>query len=193
MQTSQTHLTTARSLLYRSSQGASTPTGAAVALRDFSLNLRYGFRGPSAQAYLQDADLSVPSQPNCALATPGGQQVLRLSNTEFWVIHPESTQTQPLLDTADGEGCYSLYNRDSHAWLVLSGCEISSVMAKLCAVDLRTEHFALGAIAQTSVARVNAIVVHHELEGESVFSLFSDSASASYLWSALQDAMGEFK
>jgi sarcosine oxidase subunit gamma len=65
-------------------------------------------------------------------------------------------------------------------------------MAKLCGVDLRDEAFSSGAIAQTVVAGSHAIVVHHQLAGEAVFSVLCDRAEAHYLWSVMRDAMQEF-
>ena len=65
-------------------------------------------------------------------------------------------------------------------------------MAKLCGVDLRDEAFPCGAIAQTSMARVNVVVIHHVLGGEDSFSILCDSAGVEYLWRSLQDALLEF-
>ncbi|MCR6629846.1 MAG: hypothetical protein NVV74_07215 [Magnetospirillum sp.] len=62
------------------------------------------------------------------------------------------------------------------------------MLAKLCGVDLRRHVFADGAVAQTSVARLNGILIR---QGED-FHLLADSASAEYLWDCLVDAMAEF-
>jgi sarcosine oxidase gamma subunit len=42
------------------------------------------------------------------------------------------------------------------------------------------------------VARVNAVIIYHQLWGMPVFSILSDTASAEYLWDVLQDAALEF-
>ncbi len=66
------------------------------------------------------------------------------------------------------------------------------MFAKLCAVDLRSQSFANHRIAQTSVARANAIVIRANLAQTLVYHLLVDSASADYFLPVLLDAMSEF-
>ncbi|MCH8552169.1 MAG: sarcosine oxidase subunit gamma [Natronospirillum sp.] len=166
-------------------------------LIDLTVLERTGFRGRQAAEHLESLDLPVPDAPNRAAVGTQGETVLRLSARELWVLsaaeddgqHVRRMANQPL-PTKD---CYALYCQHSHAWLVLAGRYRAAVMAKLCGVDLRESAFPVGHIAQTSVARSNAIVVHHQWGRQPVFSLFCDSASADYLWEALLDAMAEFE
>ena len=65
-------------------------------------------------------------------------------------------------------------------------------MAKLCGVDLREAAFPLGHVAQTQMARINAVIAHHTLSGQAVFSLFVDASLAQYAIEALEDAISEF-
>jgi sarcosine oxidase subunit gamma len=95
------------------------------------------------------------------------------------------------LDTAGL--CFQVPRRDSHAWLHLSGPQVPALFAKICGVDLRPKAFADLAIAQTSVARLSAIVIRDDRGGSTPqFHLLADSASAIYLWDSLVDAMAEF-
>ena len=82
--------------------------------------------------------------------------------------------------------------QDGFCWFVLSGKHAASCLAKLCAVDLRPHRFPIGSIAQTSVARLSAVVARDDLGDVLAFHLFSDSASATYWWDCLVDAMQEF-
>ena len=66
------------------------------------------------------------------------------------------------------------------------------MFAKLCGVDLAAARFANGSIAQTSLARLSAILVRDDIAGQITFSVFADSASAEFLWDCLLDAMTEF-
>ena len=66
------------------------------------------------------------------------------------------------------------------------------MFAKLCAVDLRPAKFADLSIAQTSVARLSAIVIRDDRADSLAYHLLADSASAAYLWECLFDAMTEF-
>jgi len=66
------------------------------------------------------------------------------------------------------------------------------VLAKLCGVDLRPAAFPVGAVAQTSAARINVIIINLA-EGElPCLQTLCDRASLSYFWDALLDAMAEF-
>jgi sarcosine oxidase subunit gamma len=82
--------------------------------------------------------------------------------------------------------------RESHAWFRIIGTAAPEMFAKLCAVDLRPAKFPGDAIAQTSVARLNGIVIRDDLAQIPAYHLLADSASAEYLWRVLLDAMAEF-
>jgi sarcosine oxidase subunit gamma len=165
-------------------------------LLDVSVLSRVGFRGNNAPAHLEQAGLPLPVSPNMASVADSGELVLRLSQKEFWVLSGpmvEDAGLNKLAEQALPEAdCYPLFCQDSHAWLMLTGEHLADIMAKICGVDLRDDVFPMGSIAQTSVARVNAIVVSHMVNSVPVFSILSDSASAEYLWTALLDAMQEF-
>jgi sarcosine oxidase subunit gamma len=182
-------------IVYRM-KGDSSEQVVRASLLDLSVVSRTGFRGINAAVYLQQAGLPVPVQPNQASIGDMGELILRLSQKEFWVLDGLTAQgdildklSQHALPSA---ACYSLFCQDSHAWFMLTGNHLADIMAKVCGVDLREDAFPVGSIAQTSVARVNAIVVSHQVNSIPVFSLLSDSASAEYLWKALLDAMQEF-
>ena len=42
------------------------------------------------------------------------------------------------------------------------------------------------------MARINAVIAHHTLSGQAVFSLFVDGSLAQYAIEALEDAISEF-
>lgn len=165
-------------------------------LLDLSVLPRTGFRGLRAAEHLQAAGLPVPAKPNQAQASLNGELVLRLSQKEFWVLGNPADAGAGVATLLEQElpesDCYGLYCQDSHSWMTLTGASLSQIMAKVCGVDLREESFPPGSIAQTSAARINVIVVHHEINGVACFSVLSDSAAAEYLWDALLDAMQEF-
>lgn len=167
------------------------------ALIDLSNLPRVGFRGIDSAPYLEERGYQLPSAANRAMPQPSGEVVLRLSQTEYFLLG----------SLADGGGriaseearwklseqaCYMLPRQDSHAWLALTGAHLPEVMAKVCGVDLRAGAFPVGAVAQTSVARLNAIVVNASAPGTPIFHLLCDRASAHYLWGALLDAMDEW-
>ena len=81
---------------------------------------------------------------------------------------------------------------DSHCWFAVAGADAPRMFAKLCGVDFAAESFPDGTVAQTSVARLSAIVIRNDIGNAVTFSLLAESASAEYLWDCLIDAMGEF-
>jgi len=87
---------------------------------------------------------------------------------------------------------YLLPRQHSHFWFLVSGERAAAMFAKLCGVDLRPGKFANGQIAQTSLARMNAVVIRDDRGDILAYHLLGDSASAEYLWDCLIEAMAEF-
>lgn len=190
------YLPTADGLLVKTLPASIPDTTPQSGLLDLSVLPRCGFRGPNAAHHLASLGLPVPERPNQTVRSESGEWVLRLSMKEFWVLGSlqdkgariASLQAEPL-----PEGVYSLYCQHSHAWMLMTGAHLAEIFAKVCGVDLRSPAFPQGSIAQTSVARVNAIIAYQPLaNGLPAFSILSDSASSEYLWDALMDAMQEF-
>jgi sarcosine oxidase subunit gamma len=162
-------------------------------LIDLSVAQRFGFRGLNAAQHMQACDYPVPSKPNLCDVGSNGELVLRLGETEYWVLsNPQKLEQASNYQTPVLDKCYSLFCQNSHSWLMMVGPSLAETMAKICGVDLSSSQFPVGHVCQTSVARINAVIVHHEINNKSVFSILSDSASAVYLWEALLDAMTEF-
>ena len=164
------------------------------ALTDLTDLPRVGFRGGDSAAYLQARGYRLPSQANQALRQDDGAWVARLSATEYLLLGSFTDQGARVAAeeadwTQDAQRNYLLPREDSHAWLQLSGEQCSAVMAKLCGVDLRAEAFPVGAVAQTSAARINVIVVN---VGSGLQILF-DRPSLAYFREAMLDAMAEFE
>ncbi|GAA3600042.1 sarcosine oxidase [Gibbsiella greigii] len=166
-------------------------------LADCSRVGRVGFRGRWAPVWLAAHGYRLPERPNQALWQDDGSLVVRLSASEFLLLGALADggvrMRQEEADWQLGEqACYLLPRQDTHAWLALAGPHAHAVLAKLCGVNLSPAAFAPGCVAQTSVARSNAIVINAGLSGETRFWLLMDSTTACYFWGALQDAMVEF-
>lgn len=167
------------------------------ALVDLSNLARVGFRGAQAAEYLTARGYRLPEAPNRALGQDDGSRVARLSQTEYLLLGSlrdggARIQQEEAAWQLGESANYLLPRQDSHAWLLLSGAHIAEVMAKLCGVDLRAQAFPPGAVAQTSAARINVIVIHLAQGDLPCFQLLCDRASAAYFWDALLDAMAEF-
>ena len=158
---------------------------------------RVGFRGTQAADYLTGHGFSLPSQPNTAVRQSGGEWIARLSMNEYFLLGALNEEGERLAQLEAGwalsqQANYCLPRQDSHTCLALFGPRISEIMAKLCGVDLSASAFAPGSVAQTSVARVNGIIVNTGTNDTPCFHLLFDRASAHYLWHVLIDAMQEF-
>ncbi|MEE5055380.1 sarcosine oxidase [Pseudomonas alliivorans] len=166
-------------------------------LEDLTDLPRVGFRGTDSAAYLTARGFDLPDAPNRAMTQADGSHVARLSQTEYLLLGSAQDQGQRIADEEvrwelDHIANYLLPRQDSHAWLQLSGVCISEVMAKLCGVDLRVHAFPTGAVAQTSAARINVIVVNVGAQSVPCFQILFDRASLAYFKDAVLDAMAEF-
>ena len=166
-------------------------------LVDLSVLPRWGLKGREALVWLEQLGVQMPAADNLAIVQRDGSLVARLSPGEALVLAPfrgECTLANKIDSLpADGSGaCYPAPRRDSHCWFAVTGQRAPNMFAKLCAVDLSQDRFSNGRVAQTSVARLSAIVIRHDLHGSLAFSILADSASAEYLWDCLLDAMTEF-
>ncbi|WP_313713474.1 sarcosine oxidase [Pseudomonas sp.] len=167
------------------------------ALTDLTELARVGFRGGDSAAYLEERGYRLPALPNQALPQDDGSWVARLSASEYLLLGSFTDQgarvaAEEQAWVQDARRNYLLPRQDSHAWLQLSGEHCSAVMAKLCGVDLRPQAFAVGAVAQTSAARINVIVVNVGSDELPALQLLFDRASLAYFQAAVLDAMDEF-
>jgi sarcosine oxidase subunit gamma len=167
------------------------------ALIDLTNLARVGFRGVQAGEYLSDKGYQLPTAANQALTQTDGCHVVRLSQNEYLLLGSlRDAGARVAREEADWQfseqANYLLPRQDSHACVLLTGACGPEVLAKLCGVDLRPETFPVGAVAQTSAARINVIVINLP-EGElPCLQLLCDRASLVYFWDVLLDAMAEF-
>lgn len=173
-----------------------------LGLAELSVLPRTGFKGTGAVEWLTAQGLAIGADSNKAYRQPGGALAARLAPSEIFLI-----------DSLDGTGelitrvnaawswsgdkprrliGYPMPRADSHAWFMVCGQLAPAMFAKICGIDLRVHRFAEGAIAQTSVAKMNAIIIRADLGAVPAFHLLADSASAEYLWHCVLDAMEEF-
>jgi sarcosine oxidase subunit gamma len=184
-------------IVSRYNAGDETAQFETCALIDLSNLARVGFRGVDAAEHLVAEGFDLPEMPNRCVSQRDGSHVARLSQTEYFLLgslHDAGAKVQKLEREwrQSAKACYMLPRQDSHAWLVLTGEHVSAVMAKVCGVDLRPQAFSVGAVAQTSVARMSAVIINGTSSTVPLFHILCDRASALYLWGALLDAMQEF-
>lgn len=175
--------------------------GRELGLADLSPLCRIGFKGAGAADWLAGQGLTVPPV-NRALRQSDGALVVRLGANDIMIVGDLDHQTQTpqrLLQAWSDGGVppkeprgFPMPRQEGFCWYALTGAHAAKVMAKLCGVDLRPHKFADGEVAQTSVARLSAVVVRNDLQNVLAYYLYADSASAEYWWECLSDAAREF-
>jgi sarcosine oxidase, subunit gamma len=169
-----------------------------ITIADLSPLPRLGFKGRGTIAAAQSRGIVVEPTPNRAFRQPDGGLCLVLAPGEIILLSnlagdgERLTQLETSWRIEDEERTYPLPRRDSHAWLAVAGAASPEMFAKLCAIDLRHDKFADLAIAQTSIAKMSAILVRADIGANPVFHLLVDSAAALYFCDCLLDAADEF-
>ena len=179
-------------------EGEDARAAGALGLADLSVLPRWGFKGRSALDWLRVQGVRGMDADNASAEQYDGASALRLSPGEVLLLPGLDGRSVFLariaaawsLDTAPGT--YAVPRADSHYWFVVAGVHAAAMFAKLCGVDLRPAKFADGRIAQTSIARSNAIVARRDLGATPAYDILGDSASAGFMWASLEDAMIEF-
>lgn len=169
-----------------------------IGIADLSPLPRLGFKGRGTIPAMQARGITLEATPNRAFRQPDGRLCLVLAPGEVMLLSnlagdgERLAQLESQWRIEDEERTYPLPRRDSHAWLAVTGAPLPEMFAKLCAVDLRRDKFTDLAIAQTSIAKMSAILVRADIGGDPVFHLLVDSAAALYFCDCLLDAAGEF-
>jgi sarcosine oxidase subunit gamma len=142
--------------------------------------------------------VKIPAAPNQAVLQSGGALAARLSEQEILLVDKltGSDLLLPQLEQHyDINACpqtYVLPRADSHSCFAVTGRFAERMFAKVCGVDLRANSFATGQVAQTSLARVNGIIIRQDSGTVPFFWVLSDISSSEFLWTCLLDAMTEF-
>lgn len=159
---------------------------------------RTGFKGRDTPDWLTANGVEIPEAPNRARTQTDGTLVARLSNDEH-VFLSDLAGSAPMVAALDeswhlepGRMCFSMPRAETHAWFALTGECTSQMLSKVCGVDARPGKFPNGSIAQTSIARINGVLIRNDLGATPAFYVLADSASADFLWPCLMDAMQEF-
>lgn len=168
-----------------------------LALADLSALGRCGYKGPRTLDWLRRHDVRIGEADNQAYRQDGGALAARLAPTELLLLGAlDGSEPGPTrAATASAEpapGVYPVPRASANVWMAVTGEAAARMFAKVCGVDLRPAKFADGAIAQTSLARLNAIIIRDDKGGVAVYHVLADSAAAVYLWMSLRDAMDEW-
>jgi sarcosine oxidase subunit gamma len=170
-----------------------------MGLADLSPLSRTGFKGRDTPDWLVTQHVAIPDEPGLARRQGDDALVLRLSADEHVIVSDLHARTElparleASWQLSTGRMCYHMPRAESYCWFAITGEYAAAMLAKVCGIDLRVDKFDEGRITQTSLARINAVIVRNDLDTMPAFYVLADSASADYLWPCLVDAMQEFE
>ena len=175
-----------------------TARARSLAICDASPLPRGGFKGPKAIAWARDHGVEVSDENNMTVVQPCGARAARLADTEVLLLSDLEAKSG-LIARVHGEwspdpdpGGYPVPRDGTNCWFMVSGEHAPAMFAKVCGIDLRGHKFPDGSVAQTSLARLNSIIIRGDVGEVTAFHVLTDSASAGYMWMCLNDAMDEF-
>ncbi len=175
----------------------------ALAICDLSPLPRAGFKGHGAIVWVRTQGVTVTDANNMTAWQDDGASAARLADTEVLLLSDLACASTLCNDIAGGwspdpdTGSYPVPRADTNCWFLISGRHSATMFSKICGVDLRPDKFAMGAAAQTSIARLNGIVIRADVVdstgGETLaYHFLTDNASARFMWDSVLDAMGEW-
>ena len=170
-----------------------------LAICDLSGLPRIGFKGRDALDWLRGRGFTCGDTPNRSYRQADGRLAAVLAPNEAALLSPLNERELSLLDLADacslddGVRRYPVPRADTNFEFLISGSHAAEMFSKVCGVDLRPSVFASDAVAQTSVARLNVIIVRSDVGQTPAYRMLGDSASAEYMWDTLWDAMAEYQ
>ncbi len=173
-----------------------------LALSDLSYIQRIGFKGFGTCDWLIKNNIQIPANINtsfndsngCVIARLGSNDILILDNIKHETNVPSTLEDTWHQDfTQSTEACgFIMPRQESHACFSISGIFTPDMFSKLCAIDLRTNKFGNNMVAQTSLARISAIIIRNDLNALTNYLVLVESASAEYCWDCVLEAMQEF-
>lgn len=147
---------------------------------DLTLAPRAGVKGQGARAWLEAKGYGPLPLPNRAARHAAGPMVVMLGESEALLL--DAGSSAPLWSFGTGAALaprvYPMPRAEGTFWTAVSGAGAADMFASLCGVDLRAKSFGDLQVAQTMIAKTNAIVIRDDAVG---FHLLGDISTATYL------------
>lgn len=160
--------------------------------------VRFGIKGPAAEAWLKARGIAVPPEANriaswMPTGTDSGGRCLRLGFTEFLVEQEGGDDPAAASATPGGEmpGAYLLLRSDCS--LVLDGPAWPAALSQLCSFDLARLREQPDLVVMTLLAGIAVTLVREPAQDSARFALrlWCDASYAHYLQESLQAALPE--
>lgn len=155
---------------------AAEPIAPPVGVCDLSPLPRAGAKGECAAA---------APMPNFAAPMPDGSLFCRLGADEVLILSPLSGAAANVDKTAMPSPRIFLPRRDSHCQIGLCGAAADAALSRLCAMPPPRD----GALLQTRIADVSAIIVAESRAADGAFYLLTERGYAMHLWREIAAAV----
>ncbi len=175
---------TRRSPLADGSAGPQVTADAAVWLRDFSWQQRFGCKGPGAAQWLESRGLTVPHPANSWVQDRDGILVARLATSEFLVEAMGNAQrrVEELRGDFPVASVYPVIRQD--AAFALGGPRTRDLLLQTCSYpfDAAAPN---SAVVMTSMVGVGVTIIPRDVGAHTEFRIWCDPSFGLYLWSTL--------
>jgi len=165
-----------------------------LSICDLSALTRFGLKGPSAPAVLQERGIEVPQQINRWLPLSGdGGIVMRVGTNEFLLEDGLTTTIVRDLQDSVGsgqEGVYPVLRQE--AALALTGSRAREVMLQSCGLDFDAVDYDERPIFFTRVALISVLVLPQVEGGIPTFRIWCEYPYGMYLWVELEEMVEEY-
>ncbi len=149
-------------------------------------------RGIGAEAVIAEA-LNVPQVTIGAVQSVSDEILIRLRRDEFVLL---TTDLKMALERLGAKPATSLVTTTDithgRAVICLCGPQAASVLPKLCALDFASTKFPDRSAAQTSLAKVRALIIRMDAGPLLAYYLVVDRSLADYVWEVVYDAGQEW-
>jgi sarcosine oxidase subunit gamma len=149
-------------------------------------------RGMGAEAVLSDS-YSMSQIAIGAVATVSDGILVRLRRDEFLLLTSDLNPAMKQLASKPGEALFTLTDiTHGRAVICVGGVCAPEVLPKVCGLDFTDSEFPNRYAAQTSLAKVRALIVRLDTAQAPAYYLIVDRSLAAYVWEVVYDATQEF-
>jgi sarcosine oxidase subunit gamma len=164
----------------------------AVALADLSFLPRFGLKGPDAQGWLEERNITLPPNANGWLPLPGGGVVARLGRSEFFLEDGATAIGVDAIRMALGTGASGVYpviRQD--AGFALAGARVNELLAQTCNVNFEEFGADERIAAMTQMIGVSVLVIRISKKPLPCYRVWCDPTFAPYFWETIAEIAGE--
>ena len=149
-------------------------------------------RGMGAEAVLSDT-YSLSQMTIGAVTSVSDGILIRLRRDEFVLLASDLNSAMKRLESKAGEELFTLTDiTHGRAVICLGGARAPDVLPKVCGLNFTDGQFPNSYAAQTSLAKVRALIVRLDNAQALAYYLIVDRSLAAYVWEVVHDATREF-